>query len=79
MVDWPHKSDCKSTFPPKGYAFLLFENESSVQELVNNCVIDSDKYYICISSPSIKNKPVIIANFFITCSLLVQNLKTIII
>ena len=25
MVDWPHKAESKSYFPPKGYAFLLFQ------------------------------------------------------
>lgn len=58
MVDWPHKSDSKSSFPPKGYAFLIFEKESSVQDLINYCVVDKDKYYICISSPSSKDKAV---------------------
>ena len=58
MVDWPHKSDSKSSFPPKGYAFLIFEKESSVQDLINYCVIDKDKYYIYISSPSSKDKAV---------------------
>lgn len=24
-VDWPHKAESKSYFPPKGYAFLLFQ------------------------------------------------------
>jgi lipoate-protein ligase A len=25
VVDWPHKAESKSFFPPKGYAFLLFQ------------------------------------------------------
>lgn len=25
IVDWPHKAESKSYFPPKGYAFLLFQ------------------------------------------------------
>lgn len=58
IVDWPHKSESKSSFPPKGYAFLIFDKESSVQDLMNYCAIDKDKFYICISSPSIKDKPV---------------------
>uniref|UniRef100_A0A671RAL5 Cytoplasmic polyadenylation element-binding protein 3-like n=1 Tax=Sinocyclocheilus anshuiensis TaxID=1608454 RepID=A0A671RAL5_9TELE len=29
VVDWPHKAESKSYFPPKGYAFLLFQEESS--------------------------------------------------
>jgi hypothetical protein len=27
VVDWPHKAESKSYFPPKGYAFLLFQVE----------------------------------------------------
>ncbi|CAO1431420.1 unnamed protein product, partial [Diamesa serratosioi] len=58
IVDWPHKAESKSYFPPKGYAFLLFQDESSVQNLIENCIIEDDKLYICVSSPTIKNKPV---------------------
>ena len=25
VVDWPHKAESKSYFPPKGYAFLLLQ------------------------------------------------------
>lgn len=57
-VDWPHKSESTSIFPPKGYAFLIFEKESSVQELINSCVIEKDKSFISISSSSIKDKAV---------------------
>ena len=28
VVDWPHKAESKSYFPPKGYAFLLFQVSS---------------------------------------------------
>uniref|UniRef100_A0A336K6G4 CSON013238 protein n=1 Tax=Culicoides sonorensis TaxID=179676 RepID=A0A336K6G4_CULSO len=58
VVDWPHKAESKSYFPPKGYAFLLFQDESSVQHLIDNCMVEEDKLYICVSSPTIKNKPV---------------------
>ena len=57
-VDWPHKSETKSSFPPKGYAFLIFERENSVQDLMSQCAMDKEKFYICISSSSIKDKPV---------------------
>ena len=57
-VDWPHKSESKSIFPPKGYAFLIFDKDVSVQELMSNCAIEKDKFYYCISSSSIKDKPV---------------------
>lgn len=57
-VDWPHKSESKSTYPPKGYAFLIFEKETSVQELVGACMCDNDKFYMYISSSSMRDKPV---------------------
>lgn len=58
VVDWPHKAESKSYFPPKGYAFLLFQDESSVQQLIESCIQDEDKLYLCVSSPTIKDKPV---------------------
>ncbi|XP_007948278.1 cytoplasmic polyadenylation element-binding protein 2 [Orycteropus afer afer] len=58
VVDWPHKAESKSYFPPKGYAFLLFQEESSVQALIDACIEDDGKLYLCVSSPTIKDKPV---------------------
>ena len=58
VVDWPHKAESKSYFPPKGYAFLLFTDESSVQALIDACINEEDKLYLCVSSPTIKDKPV---------------------
>lgn len=58
VVDWPHKAESKSYFPPKGYAFLLFQSESSVQNLINCCLRDDEKLYLRVSSPTIKEKPV---------------------
>ncbi|KNC25710.1 putative RNA-binding protein orb2 [Lucilia cuprina] len=58
VVDWPHKAESKSYFPPKGYAFLLFQDENSVQQLIDSCITDDDKLYLCVSSPTIKDKPV---------------------
>lgn len=111
VVDWPHKAESKSYFPPKGsshslhlsssaqclvpsstfpshsllsvafiqvtnfilfpstfhplsscyfagYAFLLFQDESSVQSLIDACISEDDKLYLCVSSPTIKDKPV---------------------
>ncbi|XP_043067549.1 translational regulator orb2-like isoform X5 [Drosophila bipectinata] len=58
VVDWPHKAESKSYFPPKGYAFLLFQDESSVQALIDSCITDEDKLYLCVSSPTIKDKAV---------------------
>ncbi|CAF0987565.1 unnamed protein product [Brachionus calyciflorus] len=58
IVDWPHKAESKSYFPPKGYAFLIFQEERSVQELIEQCVMDDGKLYMVVSSPSMKDKPV---------------------
>ncbi|XP_031551459.1 cytoplasmic polyadenylation element-binding protein 2-like isoform X2 [Actinia tenebrosa] len=57
-VDWPHKAESKSYFPPKGYAFLLYLEEISVQKLIGACFRQDDKLYLCVSSPTIKDKPV---------------------
>lgn len=56
IVDWPHKAESKSYFPPKGYAFLLFQDEVSVQNLIDSCIHEDDKLYLCVSSPTIKDK-----------------------
>ncbi|KAL3317123.1 Cytoplasmic polyadenylation element binding protein 2 [Cichlidogyrus casuarinus] len=58
IVDWPHKTESKAYFPPKGYCFLLFMEERSVQNLINACIVDEGKYYWCVSSPTMKDKPV---------------------
>uniref|UniRef100_A0A8C5F677 Cytoplasmic polyadenylation element binding protein 3 n=1 Tax=Gadus morhua TaxID=8049 RepID=A0A8C5F677_GADMO len=58
VVDWPHKAESKSYFPPKGYAFLLFQEEASVQALIDACIEEDGKLYLCVSSPTIKDKPV---------------------
>ncbi|XP_061692381.1 cytoplasmic polyadenylation element-binding protein 3 isoform X2 [Syngnathoides biaculeatus] len=58
LVDWPHKAESKSYFPPKGYAFLLFQDETSVQALIDACIEEDSKLYLCVSSPTIKDKPV---------------------
>nr|CAB3233392.1 cytoplasmic polyadenylation element-binding protein 4-like [Phallusia mammillata] len=58
VVDWPHKAESKSYFPPKGYAFLLFQEELSVQNLIGCCMKDGDKLYLRVSSPTIRDKPV---------------------
>ncbi|KAF7247531.1 Cytoplasmic polyadenylation element-binding protein 3 [Varanus komodoensis] len=41
-----------------GYAFLLFQEESSVQALIDACLEEDGKLYLCVSSPTIKDKPV---------------------
>lgn len=45
-------------YPFQGYAFLLFQEESSVQALIDACLEEDGKLYLCVSSPTIKDKPV---------------------
>ncbi len=58
IVDWPHKQETRSLYPPKGYAFLIFEQNTSVQVLISCCTIENEKFYFFVSSHSIRNKPV---------------------
>lgn len=37
---------------------LHFQDENSVQSLIDACITDEDKLYLCVSSPTIKDKPV---------------------
>jgi len=41
-----------------GYAFLLYKDEISVQRLIDCCIMQDGKLYLCVSSPTIKDKPV---------------------
>jgi len=52
-----------------GYAFLLFQDESSVQALIDACIEEDGKLYLCVSSPTIKDKPV--GRIFRACTILV--------
>ncbi|KAI1711936.1 RNA recognition motif domain-containing protein [Ditylenchus destructor] len=62
FVDWPRRSDASNrdrrAKNVTGYVFLIYENELSVQQLVGQCYCDSDRYYILISSPTMREKPV---------------------
>ncbi|XP_065827908.1 cytoplasmic polyadenylation element-binding protein 2-like [Oscarella lobularis] len=57
-VDWPHKANSKSYFPPKGYAFLLFREEFSVQKLIASCVQEDEKLFYFVTSPTQRDKQV---------------------
>uniref|UniRef100_A0A1I7ZVB8 RRM domain-containing protein n=1 Tax=Steinernema glaseri TaxID=37863 RepID=A0A1I7ZVB8_9BILA len=57
-IDWPHKNDTHYQFPPKGYAFVIFEKASSVVNLLSRCVIIRGKFIIALSSLSVRNKEV---------------------
>lgn len=41
-----------------GYCFLLFQEEISVQALIDACLADDSKLYWCVTSPTMKDKPV---------------------
>jgi cytoplasmic polyadenylation element-binding protein len=57
-VDWPHKAQSKAYFPPKGYAFLIFQDEASVHQLIKICHLDDGKLYMFVSSVTQTNKKV---------------------
>lgn len=67
------------------FQFSLFlQDECSVQNLIENCIIEDDKLYICVSSPTIKNKPVQIrpwrlsdADFVLDASMSLDPRKTV--
>lgn len=39
-------------------SYFTSQDESSVQQLMNACIAEEDKLYLCVSSPTIKDKPV---------------------
>ena len=57
-------------FHPLGYAFLLFQDERSVQALIEACIKEEDKLYLCVSSPTIKDKPVSLSSSSSCCNVL---------
>ena len=48
-----------------GYCFLIFQDEMSVHNLTSSCFMDDNKLYWCVSSPTMKDKPV---SWNTTCS-----------
>ena len=74
-----------------GHSFLnecfrhsLVQEEASVQSLIDACIQDDDKLYLCVSSPTIKDKPVQIrpwrlsdADFVLDASLPLDPRKTV--
>ncbi|KAE9418401.1 hypothetical protein Angca_009617, partial [Angiostrongylus cantonensis] len=66
IVDWPRRTEGTGARDEEsgrarsmtGYVFLVFEQESSVQYLVNECHKEDDRYYLFVSSPTMRDKPV---------------------
>ena len=57
-VEWPGKDN---TTIPKGYLYVIFENEKQVKALLNNCTQDygsGGSWYFKISSRRMRNKEV---------------------
>lgn len=61
-VEWPGKE--KQAFQPKGFAYVVFESEKQVKQLLSECTpgygekADKDSIYFKISSKRIKSKQV---------------------
>lgn len=45
-----------------GYVFLVFEEEMAVQRLLHDCHFEDDRYFLFVSSPTMRNKPVQVWN-----------------
>ena len=46
VVDWPHKAESKSYFPPKGYAFLLFQVSFSLSLLFAHLTANGLAFFV---------------------------------
>ncbi|XP_034988009.2 cytoplasmic polyadenylation element-binding protein 1 isoform X1 [Zootoca vivipara] len=63
-VEWPGKDSKHPRYPPKGYAYLVFESEKSVRALLQNCSRDVlspsglSEYYFKMSSRRMRCKEV---------------------
>uniref|UniRef100_A0A915HEK1 RRM domain-containing protein n=1 Tax=Romanomermis culicivorax TaxID=13658 RepID=A0A915HEK1_ROMCU len=74
----------KETATYNGYAFLIFELEGSVHMLLNSCSREGDKYFLAVSSPTMKCKSVQLrpwvlsdANFVVNPNLPLDARKTV--
>ena len=68
VVDWPHRARSGAVFPPKGYAFLLFEQEIAVHKLLQSCLQEEGRFYIFLSSTSQRDKKVQVRPWFLVNS-----------
>ncbi|KAL7671071.1 hypothetical protein ACOME3_005985 [Neoechinorhynchus agilis] len=55
-VDWPQRQSVGGNIPPKGYAFVIFCNESSVQALLDSSIHKNDSFYTAVSSSHVQSK-----------------------
>ncbi|MEN2499496.1 MAG: Cpeb2p [Marteilia pararefringens] len=66
-VDWPYKKSLLSSIPPKGYCFLIFEEEVSIMRLLSKCVQEKQSYFYFIplldgSMKKVQIRPWLISN-----------------
>ncbi|XP_071789324.1 uncharacterized protein [Asterias amurensis] len=60
-VEWPGKDGKHPKYPPKGYVYVLFDNEKSIKALLQACTHDflgGGEYYFKISSRRMRGKEV---------------------
>ena len=57
-VDWPRKDQTRAYFPPKGYVFVIFEDELCVHSLIRSCIVEDEKLFMYLSSVTQANKRV---------------------
>ncbi|XP_022087061.1 uncharacterized protein LOC110977342 [Acanthaster planci] len=60
-VEWPGKDGKHPKYPPKGYVYVLFDNEKSVKALLQACTHDfmgSGEWFFKISSRRMRSKEV---------------------
>ena len=88
MLIWHKNRRQKSILHDQSNLIYIFssklQDESSVQALIDACIQDDDKLYLCVSSPTIKDKPVQIrpwrlsdADFVLDASLPLDPRKTV--
>ncbi|KAL7079769.1 hypothetical protein ACQ4LE_001177 [Meloidogyne hapla] len=67
LVDWPCRSmdfsyaikkEHSSSKQVTGYAFLIYLEEVFVQRLISKCYREGDRYYMLLSSKTVREKPV---------------------
>lgn len=65
FADWPRRSTNTSKESRShsqnrmpGYVFLVYESERSVRRLLASCYKENNQYFMLLSSPTMKNKPV---------------------
>jgi len=57
IIDWPKKLPTQEA-PPSGYAFVVFENESSVGNLLSACVKDGKRMFYNLAMTATRRNPV---------------------